>query len=358
MRRRQLIAGVVGAVATSPWMVRAQQGDRVRRIGVLMSLTPDDPSGDGEIAAFRQGLEELGWTDGRNVNVLLRWTGADLDRIRAFAKELIELRPDVLVARSTPPTLALKRETDTIPVVFVNVSEPVGSGLAQTLARPGGNLTGFTSFESSIGGKLLELLKQTDTRITRADIIYNPQTAPYARLFLNSAQSAAPTLWVRIVDLPVQAPSDIETVLALFASEPGGSLVSIRQFYHRTSISDHPARGTLPPPSGLFLPFGRAERRPGGLCRGHPRFDAAGRGLRRPDPQRGQACRATDSTAGAVLTFGQPANGEGARHRVSGDPGRHRGRSDRVVREERVSWCLTHHPDRWQMSPIFNLVGR
>jgi ABC-type uncharacterized transport system substrate-binding protein len=249
MRRRQLIAGVVGAVATSPWMVRAQQGDRVRRIGVLMSLTPDDPSGDGEIAAFRQGLEELGWTDGSNVNVLLRWTGADLDRIRAFAKELIELRPDVLVARSTPPTLALKRETDTIPVVFVNVSEPVGSGLAQTLARPGGNLTGFTSFESSIGGKLLELLKQTDTRITRAGIIYNPQTAPYARLFLNSAQSAAPTLSVRIVDLPVQAPSDIETVLALFASEPGGSLVSIPDSFtieHRSLIIPLAARYRLP----------------------------------------------------------------------------------------------------------------
>lgn len=154
MRRRQFIAGVVGALTTAPRMVRAQQGERVRPIGVLMSAAPDDPLGDIEMAAFRQGLEELGWADGRNINIQLRWTGADLDRVRAYAKELIELRPDVLVARSTPTTLALKRETDTIPIVFVNISEPVEFGLAQSLARPGGNLTGFTNFEGSIGGEV------------------------------------------------------------------------------------------------------------------------------------------------------------------------------------------------------------
>jgi putative tryptophan/tyrosine transport system substrate-binding protein len=249
MRRRQFIAGVVGAVATFPWTVRAQQGDRARRIGVLMSLTQDDPLGDMEIAAFRQGLEELGWTDGRNINIQLRWTGADLDRVRAFAKELVELRPDVLVTRSTPTTLALKRETDALPIVFVNISEPVESGLAQTLARPGGNLTGFTNFEGSIGGKWIQLLKQIDTRITRAGIIYNPQTAPFARLFLNSVQSAAPTLSVRSVDLPVQSPSDIEMALATFAREPGGSLVSIPDSFtieHRSLIIPLAARYRLP----------------------------------------------------------------------------------------------------------------
>jgi putative tryptophan/tyrosine transport system substrate-binding protein len=249
MRRRQFIAGVVGAVATSPWVVRAQQADRVRRIGVLMSLTSDDPSGEGEITAFRQGLEELGWTDTRNINVHLRWTGADLDRIRTFAKELVELRPDVLVARATPTTLALKRETDTIPVVFVNVSEPVGSGLAQTLARPGGNLTGFTNFEGSIGGKWLQLLKQVDPRITKAGIVYNPQTAPFAKLFLNSVQAAAPTLSVRSVDLPIHTPSDIETTLATFAAEQGGCLVSIPDSFsieHRSLMIPLAARYRLP----------------------------------------------------------------------------------------------------------------
>jgi putative ABC transport system substrate-binding protein len=249
MRRRQFIAGVVGAVAISPWMVRAQQGDRVRRIGVLMSVTPDDPSGDGEIAAFRQGLEELGWIDGRNINIQLRWTGADLDRARAFAKELVDLKPDVLIARSTPTTLALRRETDAIPIVFVNISEPVESGLAQTLARPGGNVTGFTNFESSIGGKWLQLLKQIDARITRAGIIYNPQTAPFAGLFLNSVQSAAPSLSIRSADLPVQTPSDIETTLATFGREGGGSLVLIPDSFtieHRSLIIPLAARYRLP----------------------------------------------------------------------------------------------------------------
>jgi putative tryptophan/tyrosine transport system substrate-binding protein len=249
MRRRQFIAGVVGAVATSPWAVGAQPVDRIRRIGVLMSVTPDDPSADGDIAALRLGLEELGWTDGRNINIQLRWPGGDLDRARAFAKELVDLRPDVLVARSTPITLALKRETDAIPIVFVNISEPVESGLAQSLARPGGNLTGFTNFEGSIGGKWLQLLKQVDSRITRAGIIYNPQTAPFARLFLNSVQSAAPTLSVHSVDLPVQALSDIETALAAFAREPGGSLVSIPDIFttdHRSLIIPLVARYRLP----------------------------------------------------------------------------------------------------------------
>jgi putative tryptophan/tyrosine transport system substrate-binding protein len=249
MKRRQFIAGVVGAVATSPWMARAQQADRARRVGVLMSATPDDPLGDIEMTAFRQGLEELGWADGRNINIQLRRPGGDLDRVRAFAKELVELKPDVLVARSTPTSLALKRETEAIPIVFVNISEPVESGLAQTLARPGGNLTGFTNFEGSIGGKWLQLLKQVDARIARVGVIYNPQTAPFARLFLNSVQSAAPTLSVRSVDLPVQTSSDIEMALATFAGEPGGSLVSIPDSFtieHRSLIIPLAARYRLP----------------------------------------------------------------------------------------------------------------
>jgi putative tryptophan/tyrosine transport system substrate-binding protein len=227
MRRRQFIAGIVGASATAPWPLRAQPVDRVRRIGVLMPATSEDALANIEITAFRQGLDELGWTDGRNINIQVRWAGADLERIRAFAKELVELKPDVLVSRSTPTTFGLKRETDAIPIVFVNIAEPVESGLVQTLARPGANLTGFTNFEGSIGGKWLQLLKQVDPQITRVGVIYNPQTAPFARLFLNSVQSAAPTLSVGSVDLPVQAALDIETALGTFAELSGGSLVSI-----------------------------------------------------------------------------------------------------------------------------------
>ena len=248
MRRREFIVGLVGATAAS-WRVHAQQGDLVRRIGVLMSAAPEDPLGSIELVALRQGLDELGWTDGRNINVQLRWPGGDLDRIRAFARELVELRPDVLVARSTPTTLALKRETDAIPIVFVNISEPVASGLAKTLAQPGGNLTGFTNFEGSIGGKWLQLLKQIDARITRIGVIYNPQTAPFARLFLNSVQSAAPALSVRSVDLPVQTTSDIESTLSAFATEPGRSLVSIPDSFtieHRSLVIPLAARYRLP----------------------------------------------------------------------------------------------------------------
>jgi putative tryptophan/tyrosine transport system substrate-binding protein len=249
MRRRQFIAALGGSVLASLRLVRAQQADRTRRIGVLMSLTAGDPSGDGEVAAFRQGLEEFGWFEGRNINVQMRWAGGDLERIRAYANELVELRPDILVARSTPTALALKREADTIPIVFVNVSEPVGSGLAQTLARPGGNLTGFTNFEGSIGGKWLQLLKQVDPRVTRAGIIYNPQTAPFAKLFVSSVQAAAPTLSVLTVDLPVQNPSEIETTLGTFAAEQGGCLVSIPDSFsteHRSLMIPLAARYRLP----------------------------------------------------------------------------------------------------------------
>jgi putative tryptophan/tyrosine transport system substrate-binding protein len=249
MRRRQFIAALGGAVATWSSLSRAQHVDLTRQVGVLMSVVPDDPSGDADIAAFRQGLDELGWTDGRNIRLHLRWPGGEIERVRALAKELVELRPDALVSRSTPTTMALRSETDLIPIVFVNVSEPVESGLAQTLARPGGNVTGFTNFEGSIGGKWLQLLKEVDPRISRVAMIYNPQTAPFGRLFLRSVQSAAPVLSLQAVDLPVETTSDIETALAAFAREKGGSLVAIPDSFtseHRDLIIALAARHQLP----------------------------------------------------------------------------------------------------------------
>jgi putative tryptophan/tyrosine transport system substrate-binding protein len=250
MRRRQFIAALGGAVAALPSALRAQQGDhRIRQIGVLMSVVPDDPAGDADIAALRQGLDELGWMDGRNVSLHVRWPGGDVERVRALAKELVELKPDVLVARSTPTTMALRNETDAIPIVFVNISEPVESGLAQTLARPGGNVTGFTNFESSIGGKWLQLLKEVDPRISRVGLLYNPQTAPFAGAFLRSVQSAAPMLSVQAVGLQVETAADIETALAAFAREGGGSLVAIPDSFtteHRHLIIALAARYRLP----------------------------------------------------------------------------------------------------------------
>jgi putative tryptophan/tyrosine transport system substrate-binding protein len=249
MRRRQFIAALGGAVATWPSLSRAQHVDRTRQVGVLMSVVPDDPSGDADVAAFRQGLDELGWTDGRNIRLHLRWPGGDIERVHALAKELVELRPDALVSRSTPTTMALRSETDVIPIVFVNVSEPVESGLARTLARPGGNITGFTNFEGSIGGKWLQLLKEVDPRISRVAMIYNPQTAPFSRLFLRSVQSAAPVLSLQAVDLPVETTSNIETALAAFAREKGGGLVAIPDSFtgeHRDLIIALAARHRLP----------------------------------------------------------------------------------------------------------------
>jgi putative ABC transport system substrate-binding protein len=227
MRRREFIAGLGAAAFAMPRFGCAQQGERMRHIGVLMSVLQDDPAGLSDVAAFRQGLAELGWIEGRNIRIDFRWPGGDVERAQELAKELVALKPDVLLARSTPTTAALKSETEVIPIVFVNVAEPVESRFAQTLAQPGGNITGFTNFEGSIGGKWLQLLKEVDPRIARVGIIYNPRTAPFAGLFLRSVQSAARMLSVQTVELPVQSDADIEMALASFALERGGGLVAI-----------------------------------------------------------------------------------------------------------------------------------
>jgi ABC-type uncharacterized transport system substrate-binding protein len=225
MRRRDFLVAALGAAAW-PLALRAQQGE-MRRVGVLMSFLHDDPAGIKDVAAFRQGLVDFGWVEGRNIHIELRWAGGDVERAQVLAKELVGLKPDVLLARSTPTTDALKSETSVIPIVFVNVAEPIESGFVQTLARSGGHITGFTNFEASIGGKWLQLLKEADPRIVRIAIIYNPKTAPFAPLFLRSVQSAALTLAVQIVDMPVQGDADIETAVAMFTREPGGGLIAI-----------------------------------------------------------------------------------------------------------------------------------
>lgn len=226
MNRREFIA-ILGAAAVSPLSALAQPGGQTRSVGVLMSFLPDDPAGVADVAAFRQRLAELGWIEGQNIRIEFRWAGSDVERAEVLAKELVALRPDVLLARSTPPTAALKRETETIPIVFVNVAEPIESRFVQTLARPGGNITGFTYFESSIGGKWLQLLKEADPRLARIAIIYNPRTAPFAGLFLRSIQLAAPSLTLQIVDMPVHGDGDIEGAMAAFAREPAGGLIAI-----------------------------------------------------------------------------------------------------------------------------------
>jgi putative ABC transport system substrate-binding protein len=253
MRRRRFIAwlGTAAAwpLAGSSLPAFAQQSDRTRHVGVLMNTVRDEPGGLADAAALRRGLVELGWVEGRNLRIDFRWPGGDIERVRAFAKELVGQKPDALIARSTPATATLKAETATIPIVFVAITEPLEQGLVQSLAQPGGNITGFTNFESSIGGKWLQLLQEVDPRVTRVAIIYNPQTAPFAGLFLRSVQVAAPTLMLETAAMPVQSEPDIEAAMTAFARQPGGGLVTIPDSFiiqHRDRIIALAARLHLP----------------------------------------------------------------------------------------------------------------
>jgi len=188
MRRREFITLVGGAVAW-PLTARAQQADRTRLIGVLMGFSERD--GQSLVATFRDALTKLGWKEGSNLRIELRWGGGDADRIATFAKELIDLRPDVILAQTTPVATALAHQTSTIPIVFVTVSDPIGSGLAASLTHPGGNVTGFTFVESAMGGKWVELLKEIAPRTVRVALLFNPATAPPLEFYMSSIQVAA-----------------------------------------------------------------------------------------------------------------------------------------------------------------------
>ena len=190
LRRREFIAGLGGAAAAWPLAARAQQGNRVRRVGVLIGSDENDPANKTRLSAFTQALAGLGWIDGRNLRMDLRWYGDDNNRRRALAKELIGLQPDIILARGIPATVAFQRETRTTPIVFVNVGDPVASGLVARLDRPSGNVTGFATFEATLGGKWLELLSETAPGLKRAAIMFNPDTAPVST-YVPSFETAA-----------------------------------------------------------------------------------------------------------------------------------------------------------------------
>jgi putative ABC transport system substrate-binding protein len=180
--RRELIVTLGGAAAVWPVTARAQQTHRVRRIAALMSMAADDPEAQPRVAAFESGLRELGWLDGRNLQIEYRWV-SDGDLLRSNAAELARMPPDLILATSTPAMTALREQGLSVPIMFVQVTDPIGQGLVPNLARPGGHITGFTNFEFSIGSKWLEALKQIAPRVTRVALIYNPETAPHADLF-------------------------------------------------------------------------------------------------------------------------------------------------------------------------------
>ena len=238
MRRREFIAGL-GSAAAWPVVARAQQGDRVRRIGVLMPGDENDPVAKARVSAFTQALADLGWTDGRNVRMDLRWGGGDINRIRALAQELVGLQPDIIVTSATPATVALQRETRTIPIVFASVSDPVASGIVARLDRPSGNITGFANFEASLGGKWLELLSEIAPGLKRAAIMFNPDTAP-ASAYMPSFETAARSLKVVPIIAPVHSDVEIETAIIALGREPGGGLVVTAGCIHgRASRADH-----------------------------------------------------------------------------------------------------------------------
>jgi putative ABC transport system substrate-binding protein len=208
-RRRDFITLLGGAAASSaawPLAARAQQAKRVRRIGVLMQLAADDPESLVRVAAFAQGLQESGWTVGRNVQIETRWAAGDADRIRRYAAELVALAPDLILSSGSPSMAALQQATHTVPVVFVAVVDPVGSGFVESLARPGGNATGFTLFEYGISGKWLELLKEIAPRVTRVAVLRDPALASGGGQ-LGAIQSVAPTLGVELSPVGVPTPT-------------------------------------------------------------------------------------------------------------------------------------------------------
>jgi putative tryptophan/tyrosine transport system substrate-binding protein len=223
MRRREFIAGL-GSAAAWPLVAHAQQGDRVRRIGVLMPFDENETVAKARVSAFTQALADLGWTDGRNVRMDVRFAGLDINRIRAAAQELVDLQPDIILPNSTPATAAVLRQTRTIPIVFVNVSDPVASSIVARLDRPSGNVTGFATYEPSLGGKWLELLSEIVPGLNRAAIMFNPDTAPVSN-FMPSLETAARSLKLVPIIVPVHSDVEIEKGIIVVGREPGGGLV-------------------------------------------------------------------------------------------------------------------------------------
>ena len=247
MRRRDFMTVLAGAAAW-PLAARAQQGERVRRIGVLWPGDEYDPEQTTSLSAFTQGVASLGWIDGRNVRMDVRWGRFDSSRMRAGAQELVGSQPDIIVTLTTPDTVAVQRETRTIPIVFAAVGDPVASGLVPRLNQPGGNITGFATFEPTLGGKWLELLTEIAPGLKRAAIMFNPDTA-LASASMPSLETAARSLKIEPIITPVHSDVEIETAIIGLGREPGGGIVvmpDLFMFVHRPSIISAAARNNVP----------------------------------------------------------------------------------------------------------------
>ena len=250
MERRTLLALLSGGFLTAPLAAGAQQTSQMRRIGVLMGLAERDPPAQARVGAFRKGLQTLGWTEGRNVRIDIRWaTSSDAPAMQRFAKELVALQPDLILSHNTPTTATLLQHTRTIPIVFAVVSDPIGSGFVASFPRPGGNVTGFTNIEPTMASKWLELLKEVAPRVARVAFIFNPATAPFAEYYLGPFKAAAASVAMEAIPTPVRNTSELESAIAAQARTPNGGLVVMTDSFlvtHRERITSLAARYRLP----------------------------------------------------------------------------------------------------------------
>ena len=271
MRRREFIAALGGAAATWPFAASAQQPDRMRRIAVLMAMAETDREGKAFVAAFRDELSTLGWTEGRNIRIDTRWA-AEVESMPRYAKELIAAQPDIVLANNTPTTAAVLQQTRTIPIIFAVVADPVGSGFVTSLPRPGGNVTGFTLNEPTMTGKWLGLLKEIAPRVTRVAFLFNPATAIYFEYYLNPFKAAAPTFAVEAIAAPVHDVSELEAVVASQARSPNTGLIVMPDGFmnvHRAVVTSAAAQHQLP----AVYPFRFFAELGGLLCYGNEQSD-------------------------------------------------------------------------------------
>jgi putative tryptophan/tyrosine transport system substrate-binding protein len=249
MRRRDFIKSIVGAATGWPVAARAQQSEHMRHIGVLMAFPENDPEAQSWAAGFREELGKLGWNEGHNIRIDTRWATADVESLQRFAKQLVAFQPDLILTGSTPATAAMRQQTNTIPIVFAMVGDPVGSGFVASLSRPGGNLTGFTPIENSLGGKWVELLKEIAPRVTTVAMVFDPAMAPFASYYLNPFKAAAASLGIEGVVAPVDGMAELERVVATSASEPNSGLIIMPDAFmigHHVDITSLAARYRLP----------------------------------------------------------------------------------------------------------------
>jgi len=249
MRRRDFMTLVGGAAAAWPLPASAQS-EGMRRIGVLMGIAERDPAQRSLVSAFTQALKDLGWQDGRNVQIDYRWGGGDAEKIQIFARLFVDQRPDLIVGHTTPVVAALKTQTSSIPIVFTQVSDPIGSHFVDSLARPGGNITGFTNLEASMGTKMVELLKEVAPQTSRVALMFNPQTSPNGgSYFLKPVEAAAPLLKVGMIAAPIHNPAEIEVVMAQLSQGADTGLIVMPDIFvlaHRQEIISLAAQFRLP----------------------------------------------------------------------------------------------------------------